>query len=88
MAAPPTAAGKGGCDDEGVSKANRPHIRSPEAIKINTWLSSLSFPLYGTGLACPSTAAGKGEVFLFQKITSLWLTGNGRDKGVRWTLFT
>ena len=23
-------------------------------------------------------AAGKGEVFLFQKITSVWLTGNGR----------
>jgi hypothetical protein len=29
-------------------------------MKINTWLSSLSFPLYGTGLACPPTAAGKG----------------------------
>ncbi len=27
-------------------------------------------------------AAGKGEVFLFQKITSVWLTGNGKDKRV------
>ncbi len=50
---PPTAAGKGGYDDEGVSKANRPHIRSPEAIKIKTWMSSPSFPLYGAGLARP-----------------------------------
>jgi hypothetical protein len=27
-------------------------------------------------------AADKGEVFVFQKITSVWLTGNGRDKRV------
>jgi len=27
-------------------------------------------------------AADKGEVFLFQKITSVWLTGNGKDKRV------
>jgi len=26
-------------------------------------------------------AADKGEVFLFQQITSVWLTGNGRNKG-------
>ena len=25
-------------------------------------------------------AVDKGEVFLFQKITSVWLTGNRRDK--------
>ncbi len=33
-------------------------------------------------MAAPPTAAGKGEVFLFQKITSVWLTSNGKDKGV------
>jgi hypothetical protein len=27
-------------------------------------------------------AADKGEVFVFQKITSVWLTGNGRDKRI------
>ncbi len=27
-------------------------------------------------------AADKGKVFLFQKITIVWLTGNGKDKRV------
>jgi hypothetical protein len=33
-------------------------------------------------LGHPPTAADKGEVFVFQKITSVWLTGNGKDKEV------
>jgi hypothetical protein len=38
----------------------RRRVKAGAMMKINTWLSSLSFPLYGTGLACPPTAAGKG----------------------------
>jgi len=40
-------------------------------------------------MSAPPTAADKGEVFVFQKITSVWLTGNRRPptaagKGVTW----
>ncbi len=38
------------------------------------WVSSVSRS------RAPPTAADKGEVFLFQKITSVWLTDNRRDK--------
>jgi hypothetical protein len=37
---------------------------------------------YCCRLAYPPTAADKGEVFVFQKITCVWLTCNGRDKEV------
>jgi hypothetical protein len=35
-------------------------VKAGAMMKINTWLSSFSFPLYGTGLACPSTGQPQG----------------------------